>query len=76
MYEWSQFILTDCPFIQVQKLLDYCPPLSSGDDACVLSDRSLAAVTALGLYAVNSKLQVGNIIRGLIMINLMFVPSS
>ena len=65
--------------VQVQKLLDYCPPLSSGDDACVLSDRSLAAVSALGLYAVNSKLQVSNVHKSYMYMynnDVMFVPSS
>ena len=43
---------------QVQKLLDYCPPIPTGDEPCVLNDRALAAVTALGLFAVNSRLKV------------------
>lgn len=46
---------------QVQKLLDYCPTVpidGEGDDTCCLNDRSLAAVVALGLFAVESKLQV------------------
>ena len=40
-------------------MLDYCPRVSAGEEpSCVLHDRGLSAVTALGLFAVESKLKV------------------
>jgi len=43
----------------VKKLLDYCPRVSAGEEpSCVLHDRGLSAVVALGLFAVESKLKV------------------
>ena len=40
-------------------MLDYCPRVSTGEEpSCVLHDRGLSAVIALGLFAVESKLKV------------------
>ena len=40
-------------------MLDYCPRVSAGEEpSCVLHDRGLSAVVALGLFAVESKLKV------------------
>ena len=40
-------------------LLDYCPRVSTGEEpSCVLHDRGLSAVIALGLFAVESKFKV------------------
>lgn len=43
---------------QVEKLFDYCPPVSESGEQCILHDRGLSAVVALGLFAVHSKLKV------------------
>ena len=48
---------------QVQKLLGYCPPVSAGEEpSCVLHDRGLCAVVALGLFAVKTRLKVAAVI--------------
>ena len=47
------------PLLKVRKLLGYCPLVSAKEEpSCVLHDRGLSAVVALGLFAVESKLQV------------------
>lgn len=44
---------------KVRKLLGYCPLVSAEEEpSCVLHDRGLSAVVALGLFAVESRLQV------------------
>ena len=52
---------------QVENLLHYCPPVAGGrraegggeeEPSCVINDRGVAAVVALGRLAVLSKLQV------------------
>ena len=43
---------------QVEKLFDYCPTVPASGEQCVLQDRGLSAVVALGLFAVNSQLKV------------------
>ena len=46
----------------MEKLISFCPPLtaadSSGGNSCVLHDRHLAAVVALGLFAVKTEAKV------------------
>ena len=47
----------------MQKLLGYCPPVSAGEEpSCVLHDRGLCAVVALGLFAVKTRLKVAAVI--------------
>ena len=46
----------DYYLVQVKRLIGYCPLLESG--SCVLHDRALSAVVALGLFAVETELKV------------------
>ena len=43
---------------QIEKLFEYCPSVFEKKERCVLHDRGLSAVVALGLFAVDSKLKV------------------
>ena len=43
---------------QVEKLFEYCPSVFGGEKQCILHDRGLSAVVALGLFAVDSNLKV------------------
>lgn len=43
---------------QIEKLFEYCPSVFESKERCVLHDRRLSAVVALGLFAVDSKLKV------------------
>ena len=51
-----QYGLDFLPLLQVNRLIGYCPLLES--ESCVLHDRGLSAVVALGLFAVETELKV------------------
>lgn len=54
-YGWI-FKLPILPSPQVNRLIGYCPLIES--ESCVLHDRGLSAVVALGLFAVETELKV------------------
>ena len=52
----AEFIYPLSIYSKVKQLFSFCPQLSS--QPCVIGERELSAVTALGLFAVKTRLAV------------------